>query len=276
MDSIYKEIFSRNLGFFNESEQNLLRNTTVGVAGVGGVGGLLVERLIRAGVGHIKITDPGTFEMSNLNRQFGSTMHTLDKHKAEVVYQQIKDINPEAKIEYFKSGLQKESDIELFVEGCDIVVDEMDTTAFKQSILLQRASRKHGIYYIFSSALGFGALAAVFAPDGQTLEEYNGLVPDTDINDLAILNISPEKAVPVMPTYIKEISSVTLSKIMTGEIPIPTTSIGAGISSMLAANESINVLLKKREIITAPRYIYIDLMDFRFIVGTMSGNKVNV
>jgi tRNA A37 threonylcarbamoyladenosine dehydratase len=52
------EIFSRNIGILTEAEQEKLHQTTVGVAGVGGIGGFLSERLIRMGIGRLKITDP--------------------------------------------------------------------------------------------------------------------------------------------------------------------------------------------------------------------------
>ncbi|MFC1955569.1 ThiF family adenylyltransferase [Chloroflexota bacterium] len=84
MECEYKEIFSRNIGILTESDQDKLRNCTLAVAGVGGVGGLLAERLIRLGVGQLKITDPGLFEPSNLNRQFGSSTLNFDRNKAEV------------------------------------------------------------------------------------------------------------------------------------------------------------------------------------------------
>jgi len=53
-DTLYKEIFFRNGGLINETEQNILRRSSVAIAGVGGVGGLLAERLIRIGIGRIK------------------------------------------------------------------------------------------------------------------------------------------------------------------------------------------------------------------------------
>ena len=108
MSKQYQESFIRNIGIFTEAEQEQLKKSTIAVAGVGGVGGLLVERLIRLGVGNIKITDLGTFEQSNLNRQHGSTMLTLERNKAEVVYQDIKDINPEASIYYDNNGITSE------------------------------------------------------------------------------------------------------------------------------------------------------------------------
>jgi molybdopterin/thiamine biosynthesis adenylyltransferase len=270
VNSEYREIFSRNLGFYSEVEQETLQKATIAVAGMGGVGGLLAERLIRAGVGHLKITDSGTFEKSNLNRQFASSFLSLGQNKATSVFRQIKDINPEANIQYYENGLKGESDIDAFIDDCDVVVDEMDTTAFKQSILLQRASRRHGLHYLFSSALGFGALVAIFDPEGQTLEDYNGLAPGANLDRYEQLNISFEKAVPMVPSYANAISSTLLGKIMKGEVPIPTTSIGVGLASIMGAIETINIVIKKKEIIIAPKYICLDLLDLRLAIGTMS------
>ena len=61
IDKLYNELFSRNIGVFSESEQEKLRHSTIAISGVGGVGGLLAERLVRLGIGRIKITDPGNF-----------------------------------------------------------------------------------------------------------------------------------------------------------------------------------------------------------------------
>jgi len=69
MDNLpYEGSFCRNIGIFTEAEQERLKTSTIAVAGMGGVGGLLAERLIRLGVGNIKITDSGAFEPSNLWR----------------------------------------------------------------------------------------------------------------------------------------------------------------------------------------------------------------
>jgi tRNA A37 threonylcarbamoyladenosine dehydratase len=65
MQDICEEMFIRNVGFLTESEQDAIGRSTVAIAGMGGVGGLLAERLARLGVGQMKITDPGDFEHSN-------------------------------------------------------------------------------------------------------------------------------------------------------------------------------------------------------------------
>lgn len=271
MDDIYKAIFQRNIGFFTESEQDKLRRSTIAIAGMGGVGGLLAERLIRLGVGQLKITDPGAFEESNLNRQFGSSMLNLGQNKAEVVFTQIRAINPQARIHCSNTGITTENDASLFASDCDLVIDEMDFRAFRQSILLQRAARHSGIHYLFASAIGFGALVVIFDPQGLTLEEYNKLPPDVDLNDAEKLKVPLERIAPIIPSYAVAIATAdTVEKILAGEKPVPTTSIGAGLASILAANEAINVILNKRDIAKAPEYTYIDLLDRQFIVGNVS------
>ena len=267
MENLYDRIFSRNIGIFTEAEQDKLRHSTIAIAGVGGVGGLLAERLIRLGVGQLKIVDPEAFEESNLNRQFPSSMLNLGKNKAEAVFDQIKDINPQAKVYYSKTGITTENDASLLVNDCDLVIDEMDFGLFKESIMLQRAARRRGIYYIFTSAMGLGALIAIFDPQGLTLEEYNNLPRDVDLNDVEQLTIPLDRICPVMPSYAK---MDIVQEILSGKRPGPANSIGAGLASVLAAHEAVNIILQRRDIAAAPKYTYIDLLDRKFIVGTIS------
>jgi len=270
MDNQYQRIFSRNIGIFTEAEQERLKKSTIAVAGMGGVGGMLAERLIRLGVGNIKIADPGTFEESNLNRQFGSSILSLDWHKAKVVYQEIKDINPGAKISYSDTGVKSEADASNFVDGCELVIDEMDYGAWKESIFLQRAARKRGIYYLFSGAIGFGALLSNFDPQGITLEEYNKLPSNEDINNAKELSVPAERILPVVPSYATTAMSLDMLRgIIAGQRPVPTCSVGVGLASILAASEATNIILGRKEIVKAPQYIYIDLLDQKFIIGTV-------
>jgi molybdopterin/thiamine biosynthesis adenylyltransferase len=271
MDDIYKAIFSRNIGFLTESEQEKLRASSVAIAGVGGVGGLLAERLIRLGVGQLKILDPGDFEKSNLNRQFCSSMLTLGHNKAEVVFKQIKDINPQARIHYSKTGIKTEEDAVVFLNGCDVVVDAIDFGLFRESIFMQREARRNGMYYMFASAIGFGALVAIFDPKGLTLEEYDNLPRDIDLSKAEKLKVPLEKICPVVPSYSFSTSDEAekiLGQVLAGERGAPTSSIGVGLASILAANEVMNIILRKRDIVCAPQYTYVDLFDRRFLVGT--------
>ena len=268
-NNLYKEIFSRNSGLIDETEQSLLRRSTVAIAGVGGVGGLLAERLIRIGIGRLKITDPGNFEKSNINRQFGSSMVTLDHNKAEAVYEQLKDINPTAQIIWDKIGISDESSANVFIHDADFIIDEMDFGMFKQSIRLQRAARQQNKYYFFTSAIGYGAMIAIFDPRGLTLEEFDDFPVNVNLDGVEKLKVSLERIVPNILTYNSVSLHEVLTEIYAGKRTVPTSSVGVGLASVLAANEAVNIILKKREIPVAPRYIHADLMDYRVTVGNI-------
>jgi tRNA threonylcarbamoyladenosine dehydratase len=270
MDSNYRKIYSRNIGVFTEDEQEKLRNTTVAIAGMGGVGGLLAERLIRLGVGKLQITASGTYEESNLNRQFGSSMLTIGHNKAKNVFSQLQYINPQAAIDYTETGIKTEEDAVSLVKNADVVLDEMDYRAWKESILLQRAARKSGVYYLFTSALGFGALSVIFSPRDMTLEEFNRLPSNVNLDDIKTISVPQERILPVVPSYATVAMSYdTIQEIIQGKKPVPTCSIGVGLTSILAASDGINIVLNRKEIITAPRYTYVDLLDQKFIIGTV-------
>lgn len=266
--SSYEDSFTRNIGIFSKAEQEKLKNTTIAIAGVGGVGGLLAERLVRLGVGNIKITDFGTFELSNMNRQYGCSIRTIDNFKAEVIYENLKEINPSAKVSFSINGITSYADAIQFVDGADLVIDEMDYGAWKESIYLQRAARKRGIYYLFSGAIGFGALLAIFDPRGMTLEEYNNIPVDQDFEEIGELTVPSERVLPVTPSYITSAMSVgMLQEILSGQIPVPTCSIGVGLAAIMAASNIINILFNRKEIVKAPKYIYLDMMDQQLIIG---------
>jgi molybdopterin/thiamine biosynthesis adenylyltransferase len=270
MADLYSTIFSRNIGILTESEQAKLRRTTIAVSGVGGVGSMVAERLIRLGVGKLRMTDPQTIEESNLNRQFAASMRNIGQSKAKVVFEHIKDINPEAEITYSDTGIRSEPDAENFVEGCDLVVDEMDVGVFRESLLLQRAARRRGLYYTISTALGFGAIAITFAPDGQTLEEYDQLPADVNPDDVTRQSVPLDRILPIIPSYVSEQYAIdSLETLLADDAPATTVSVGAALAALITTNEVINIILGKKEITVAPKYIYVDLLDQKFIVGTM-------
>jgi molybdopterin/thiamine biosynthesis adenylyltransferase len=268
-DNLYREIFSRNRGLITEDEQSLLRRSTVAIAGVGGVGGLLAERLIRIGIGRLKISDPGDFQKSNFNRQYGASMVTLDHNKAEIVSRQLADINPTAQIVWDKTGISDESSANVFIHDADFIIDEMDFGMFKQSIRLQRAARQQNKYYFFTSAIGFGAMIVIFDPRGLTLEEFDDLPIDVNLDEVEKINVSIERIVPNIPAYLHVSIREDLADICAGRRTGPSSSVGVGLASILAANEAVNIILRKRDIRVAPLFIQADFMDYNITVGNI-------
>ena len=77
------EALLRNRFFISDIEQSALSDCSVLIAGCGSTGGAVVEPLVRLGVRRLIVADPGTYEVSNLNRQ-ESTVDDVGRNKAEV------------------------------------------------------------------------------------------------------------------------------------------------------------------------------------------------
>lgn len=112
----YEEAFSRNLGLINPQEQQLLRNARVAIPGMGGVGGLHLMTLTRMGIGKFRVADADAFEAKNFNRQFGATIETIGRPKAEVLAANAKAVNPEAEIDAWTEFVTP-ANVAEFLEG---------------------------------------------------------------------------------------------------------------------------------------------------------------
>lgn len=94
----YDSAFRINLGLFSNDEQQKLKNAKVAIAGIGGAGGVIAITLARSGVANFTLVDFDTYSLSNMNRQIGCFMDTLDKYKPDVIKREILRINPGANV----------------------------------------------------------------------------------------------------------------------------------------------------------------------------------
>ena len=116
--SYYDERTDRNIGWITREEQEMLKNSVVGIAGCGGMGGLVAATLLRLGVGEIRIADIEVFDRSNLNRQFAASKNTIGKSKAFETAKILRDISDDTKIAVYPQGITEET-AENFSEKCD-------------------------------------------------------------------------------------------------------------------------------------------------------------
>ena len=91
--------FSRTELLIGSENINKLKNSTVTIFGIGGVGGFATEALARAGIGHLVLIDNDTVSLTNINRQIVALHSTIGKYKTEVMRDRIADINPDAIVE---------------------------------------------------------------------------------------------------------------------------------------------------------------------------------
>jgi molybdopterin/thiamine biosynthesis adenylyltransferase len=256
--------FERNIGILTKDEQRKLKESTVAIAGIGGVGGMPAERLARLGIGHIKIADPETFTNSDLNRQFGATIKTLGEKKVEVVGEIMKEINPNLQLDIFPEGINQKN-IEDFLDGVNLVIDAIEFFAFKERMLLYPKAREQGIYVILSGATGFGSPLFVFSPKGMTMEEFFEVPSEKEkIEDF---QIPTHKICPKLPEYIDQ---DIIQKTVKRELPASALSSTCALAGSLLSTEALLILLKRREPVIVPECILLDLFRQELIKMDLS------
>lgn len=119
-----------------------LRQSTVIIFGVGGVGSYTVEALARAAIGHLILVDFDEVSISNLNRQIHALHSTIGEAKVEVMKRRILEVNPRAQVETLKEFLSAENIDHFLDRRLDYVVDAIDTVSSKVILAKECLSRK--------------------------------------------------------------------------------------------------------------------------------------
>lgn len=115
-----------------------LKNASVAVFGVGGVGGFAAEGIVRSGIGSITLVDDDVAAESNLNRQIIALTSTIGRPKVSLMAARARDINPDVMIDE-RIMRYDESTAESFdFTKYDYIVDAIDSVTSKL-ILIERA-----------------------------------------------------------------------------------------------------------------------------------------
>ena len=127
--------FDRTEKLIGKEESDSLRDKTVAVFGLGGVGGFVAEALARAGVGKLVVVDHDTVNITNINRQVIALHSTVGMKKTEAFSLRLKDINPDIEIVAYDCFFLPENSSMIDFEGFDYVADCVDTVTAKLEII---------------------------------------------------------------------------------------------------------------------------------------------
>lgn len=182
----YLERTKRNQFWTRDLEGQLeLRKLKIGVAGLGGMGSNIAEILVRLGVGHLRLADNDIIEMSNLNRQVIANTNTIGKTKLEVSVAELLSIEPALELQKFPEGIN-EKNADEFVQGLDVLVNEIDVLHMDAQLHLLRAARKFNVPSYTVLVVGVGVHLYKYAPDSPfTADDFLGhLLKDTSLDNL--------------------------------------------------------------------------------------------
>lgn len=144
--------FSRTELLIGTEALDKLKNSTVIIFGIGGVGTFVAEGLARSGVGNFVLVDDDTICQTNINRQIHATQKTLGRPKVDVMRERILEINPDAQVVSKQVFYTLETAESMLSMSYDYIVDAVDSISAK----LDLATRAYNMGIPIISCMGAG------------------------------------------------------------------------------------------------------------------------
>lgn len=206
-----------------------IRNKTVLIIGLGGVGGHALESIARMGVNNIILVDNDIVDVTNLNRQLLSLSSNIGRKKVDVAKERVLDINKECNVITLSKFIDSSNYLELFSYNVDYIIDACDTVSTK--ILLIRECLDRNIKII--SCMGTGNK---FHPEMLEISELKG----TSYDPLArvIRNKFKNEKRKIMVVYSKE-KGVKISDRIPG-----SSSLVPSVAGVMCASFVINDIME--------------------------------
>lgn len=146
------ESFTRTELLLGTEAMEKLSGARVAVFGVGGVGGHVVEALVRSGIGSLDLIDSDAVSESNINRQIIATRSTIGRSKVEVMRERILDINPECDVTIHECFYLPDTADRFDFSQYDYIVDAIDTVTAKIDLIVR--ATEMGVPVISSMGAG--------------------------------------------------------------------------------------------------------------------------
>lgn len=146
---------------WGEDKQQRLKESTVFVAGAGGLGSPVCIYLAVAGVGHLRICDGDSPELTNFNRQILHDAGRIGTNKAVSAKMTLERLNPHVEVTALAEMITREN-VDALVAGAALIVDCTDN--FPARYALNEAAVRGGIPFIFGAIWGTEGMLSFFHP----------------------------------------------------------------------------------------------------------------
>lgn len=161
--------YSRQVAFYGVGKEGQVKllNKRVTIIGLGGLGSVSADHLVRSGVGHLRLVDRDYVEVINLQRQILYTEEDAAKHmpKAAAAAEHLKQINSEIEIDAVQIDVNSKT-IDALIADADLVIDGTDN--IETRYLINEACHEYGIPWIYGSALGSSGMTMNILPDEES------------------------------------------------------------------------------------------------------------
>lgn len=264
----YELAFSRNIGWFTEDEQAILKTKRVAIAGMGGVGGSHVLTLVRLGITKFHLSDFDEFACENTNRQAGANVDTYDKKKLDTMVSMAKAINPDIEVKLWPEGINAENTDE-FLEGVDCYVDSLDFFALEPRKLVFKLCAEKGIPATTAAPIGMGTAYLNFLPGKMTFEEYFQLNGYTENEQYLRFFLG------LTPAALQQAYLVDPSRLDLANKKGPSTIVGCQLASGVTAAQVAKIFLNRGDILNVPHGLHFDAYTNQFKKTWRPGGNSN-
>ncbi|MDX5474961.1 MAG: tRNA threonylcarbamoyladenosine dehydratase [Bacillaceae bacterium] len=244
--------FSRNELAIGQEGLNTLKNSTVAVLGIGGVGSFSAEALARSGVGRLILVDKDDVDITNVNRQIHALLSTVGQPKADLMKARIADINPECEVIALKMFYTEETYEEFFSYKPDFVIDASDTISYKIHLMKQCLRRKIPIISSMGAANKMDPTRFQIADISKTHTDPIAKVVRTKLRKEGIKRgikvvFSDEKPI-IIREDVKETVGKKDAPIRKAQMPPSSNAFVPSVAGLIMAGHVINTLLKNIKI----------------------------
>jgi len=156
--------YNRQQEIVGKDGQNTLADSTVFIAGAGGLGSPVSIYLVEAGIGTIRIADCDKIEETNLNRQILHPENRIGMPKVESAEKTLKSLNSLSNITTYQKEITRDSIGEM-VNGVDLIIDCLDN--FQSRYVLNEISHKMKIPLLHAAVSGLSGQITLVIP-GKT------------------------------------------------------------------------------------------------------------
>lgn len=126
-------MFDRLIPLIGKENLTKISKINIAIIGIGGVGGFVLESLVRTGIKNIAIFDGDNIDITNINRQIITNSSNISKSKVAEAKKHCDIINPDINI-VAKQLFINENNVDL-LQKYDYVIDACDDINAKVAII---------------------------------------------------------------------------------------------------------------------------------------------
>lgn len=197
---ITEKIFSRHMKFMGEENFIKIRQAIILVAGLGGLGSVVSELLVRLGVGKLILVDHQKVDVPDLNRQQLYTSEDIGKLKT-------------------RAAIERLSKIHSFTDLLPLNVDVRNITEIAKTIKINQVNGMADCLDNYASrfALEQQITSQLFLVHGGVKEDFGQVTTVLEAGKLAALysgEADDHKIIPVSPVIVQSIGALMVQEIL--------------------------------------------------------------